>query len=70
MSRNKTIKIREDRVLIKELETLFTLHKIEQEALMLCYEENKDIGHIFALDTIFSDRFSSLLNMLQNYNRE
>lgn len=45
----------------KQLSSIYTLYKIEHESLYLCYEENKDFSHIFALNTIISERFEKLL---------
>ena len=42
-----------------------TLYEIEQEALSFCYEEGKDYGHVFALDTIFSNKFKKAINDLE-----
>ena len=53
--------------LYKEMFLIYTLHKVEQEALYTCYDENKDFGHIFALDNILSSKFDSLLNEMKKY---
>lgn len=54
-------------IIYNELKTINELYKIEQEALYLCYEENKDYGHVFALDTIFSDKFKKILENFEKY---
>ena len=53
--------------LYKEMFLIYTLHKVEQEALYTCYDENKDFGHIFTLDDILSSKFDSLLNEMKKY---
>ncbi len=48
-----------------ELKSLQNLHDIGQEALFLCYDENRDYGHIFALDTIYTEKFKKCMNNLK-----
>ena len=45
-----------------ELCILKNLHDIEFDALIHCYEENIDFGHIFAIDNIFYEQFENLMN--------
>jgi len=47
-----------------ELCVLKSLHDIEFEALVHCYEENMDYGHIFAIDNIVYEKFNNLMNNL------
>lgn len=51
----------------KELEELYFLNKIRQESLQNCFEEDKDYGHIFCLDTIYNNKFDKILNNLKSY---
>lgn len=46
----------------KDLKELYSLHKIQQEALYNCYDENRDYGHIFAIDTIYDEKFQKILS--------
>lgn len=50
-----------------EFQSIYTLHKIEQEALYFCYEENKDFGHVFSLDEIFTDKFQKALSDFKKF---
>lgn len=50
-----------------DFNSIFTLHKIEQEALYFCYEENKDFGHVFSLDEIFTDKFRRALDDFKKF---
>lgn len=61
---NRTKNLQE---IYRELKSLQSLHEIEQEALFFCYEENKDYGHIFAIDTIYSDKFKQCISNLKQY---
>ena len=51
----------------KELEELYFLNKIRQESLQNCFEEDKDYGHIFCLDTIYNNKFDKILNNLKTF---
>lgn len=51
----------------EEFNSTFILHKIEQEALYFCYEENKDFGHVFSLDEIFTDKFQKALSDFKKF---
>ena len=64
IEKNKTMNLQE---IYKELKSLQNLHEIEQEALLFCYEENKDYGHIFAIDTIYADKFKCCINELKQF---
>ena len=48
-----------------ELNELYMLHKIQQDALWSCYDEQKDYGHIFSVDTIYSEKFTNLINKIK-----
>ena len=50
--------------LSKELQELRMLHKIQQDALLNCYNENLDYGHIFAVDTIYDEKLKNIIKNL------
>ena len=51
----------------KNLKELYSLHKIQQEALWICYDENRDYGHVFAIDAVYKDKFQNILNKIQKF---
>lgn len=44
-----------------DLKTIKTLHKIKQEALYHCYDENVDYRHVFVLDDIYAKKLDDVL---------
>ena len=51
----------------RELTELHSLEKVKQEALWNCYDENRDYGHVFAIDTIYNDKFTKILSDFKSY---
>lgn len=51
----------------KELMSVYTLTEIEQEALDLCCENDKDCSHIITIIDLILDKFKRTLDKLEIY---
>lgn len=55
--------------LYKDLPSIYTLIEIEQEALDLCRENEKDCSHIITLTDIILDKFRTTLKNLETISK-
>ena len=54
------------RKIYEDLKFIQTLHKIKEEAIYNCYDENKDYGHVFVLDDIYSKRLDKIIKEIES----
>lgn len=50
----------------QELKLIQSLHTIKQEAVYNCCDENKDYGHVFVLDDIYSKKLDKVVKELES----
>lgn len=67
MHKNKFVKNEGLSNIHKELMSVYTLTEIEQEALDLCCENDKDCSHISTIIDLILDKFKRTLDKLEIY---